>query len=122
MKRADTSVIGIPRAPLRPSLRSLAVSSFGWIGSLACALAIAGIAVGTAQATQASVPADTLYGPNRSLILKVDQNDGLTTTFANHPGFYFRGLAFDSTGRLFASGCIVACFFSALAARRRRRR
>jgi hypothetical protein len=111
MKHTGTPVVGIPRAPLHPSLRSLAVSSFGWIGQLACALAIAGIAVGTAQATHASVPADTLYGANRNLILTVDQNDGSATAFANHPEFSFNGLAFDSTGRLFASGCIEVCLW-----------
>jgi outer membrane protein assembly factor BamB len=39
----------------------------------------------------------------------LDQNDGSATAFANHPEFHFRALAFDSTGRLFASGCIGGC-------------
>jgi len=111
MKHAATSVVGIPRAPLSPPSRSLAVSLIGWIGALACAIAIACIALGDARLALASDPVDTLYGAGGSYILTVDQNDGLTTAFANHPGFYFRGLAFDSTGRLFASGCIVACFY-----------
>ena len=78
MKHAGTSVGGIPRAPLRPPLRSLAVSWFGRIGPLVCVLAIAGIAAGDAWATGASVPADTLYGamPERigGRIVTVDQN------------------------------------------------
>jgi len=111
MKHVGTSVVGISRAPLAPPLRSLAVSSFGWIGPLAGALAIACIALGDARVAHASVLADTLYGTNRPLILTVDQNDGSATAFANHPGFTFRGLAFDSTGRLFASGCIGNCFW-----------
>ena len=43
-------------------MHSLVVSLFGRIGPLACALAIAGIAVGNARPAVASVPADTLYG------------------------------------------------------------
>ena len=60
MKHAGTSVVGIPRAALRSSLRSLAVSLFRRIGLLACVLVITGIAVGNARATHASVLADTL--------------------------------------------------------------
>jgi len=109
MNYADTSVVGIPRAPLFPPSRSLAVSWFGWIGPLACAFAIAGIAVGGARIGHAAAVVDKLYGTNRNLILTVDQNDGSATAFANHPEFSFRGLAFDSTGRAFASGCIAIC-------------
>ena len=111
MKDADTSVVGIPRAALFPPLRSLAASWFGWIGPLACAFAIAGIAVGGARIGHAAAVVDKLYGTNRNLILTVDQDDGSATVLANHPDFRFRGLAFDSTGRLFASGCsIESCF------------
>jgi hypothetical protein len=106
MKHADTSVIGIPHAPLFPPLRSLAVSSFGWIGPLACAIAIAGMAVGGARTGNASAPADTLYGGGSFRLVLVDQNDGSLTRLANQDGFRFYGLAFDSSGRLFASGCI----------------
>ncbi len=112
MKHTGTSVIGIPRAPLRPPLRSLAVSWFGRIGPLACALAIACIAVGNARVTHASVAADTLYGAiddyDANRIVTVDQNDGSITRLAPQPGFSFFGLAFDSAGRLFATGCIDA--------------
>ena len=111
MKHAATSVVGIPRAPLRPPLCSLAVSLFGRIGPLACALAIAGVVAGNARVTHASVPADTLYGATMidygvGRIVTVDQNDGSITPFAPQPEFRFLGLAFDSSGRLFASGCI----------------
>jgi hypothetical protein len=88
-------------------LRSLAVSLLGQIGPLACALAIAGIAVGNARVTHASVPADTLYGTGGDHIVTVDQNDGSITPLAPQPGFVFIALAFDSAGRLFAAG--LAC-------------
>ena len=90
MKHAATSVVGTPRAPLCPPLRSLAVSLFGRIGPLACALAIAGIAVGNAQPPVASVPADTLFGGSTGHIVTLDQNDGSLTTLAPQPGFSFR--------------------------------
>jgi hypothetical protein len=106
MKHAGTSVVGIPRAPLCPPLRSLAVSWFGRIGPLVCALAIAGIAVGTARVTHASVPADTLYGGGWWNIHTIDQNDASLTLLAHQPGHVFDGLAFDSEGRLFATGAI----------------
>jgi hypothetical protein len=87
-------------------VRSLAVSLLGQIGPLACALAIAGIAVGYVRVTHASVPVDTLYGASQKHIVTIDQNDGSTTPLAPQPdGFSFFGLAFDSTGRLFATGC-----------------
>ena len=105
MKHAATSVVGIPRAPLCPPLRSLAVSLFGRIGPLACALVIAGIAVGNAQPPVASVPADTLYGGSLDHIVTLDQNDGSLTTLAPQPGFRFAAVAFDSAGRLFAIRC-----------------
>jgi WD40 repeat protein len=54
MKHAAAPVVEFSRAPLRSPLRSLAVSLFGWIGPLACALVIAGIAVGSARVTHAS--------------------------------------------------------------------
>jgi hypothetical protein len=107
MKHAGTSVVGIPRAPLCPPLRSLAVSLLGRIGPLACALAIAGIAVGNARGTHASVAADTLYGASLDHIVTIDQNDGSITPLAPQPGFVFIALAFDSSGRLFAAG--LAC-------------
>jgi hypothetical protein len=90
---------------------------FGRIGPLACALAIAGIAVGNAGVTHASVPADTLYGVFGDRIVTVDQNDASITPLAPQPGFRFIGLAFDSAGRLFAAGCFDTvrpgyCIFS----------
>ena len=110
MKPAGTSVAGIPRAPLLTPLRSLAVSWFGRIGPLACVLVISGIAVGTAQPTVASVAADTLYGTSRDGIVTIDQNDGSLTPLAHQPEFRFFGLAFDSEGRLFATGLIDLSF------------
>jgi hypothetical protein len=109
MKHAAISVAERPKAPLHPPLRALAVSLFGRIGPLACTLVIAGIAVGSAAVTHAAVPADTLYGAGWLQISTLDQNDGSSTALANHPEFHFYGLAFDSTGRLFASGCIGGC-------------
>jgi hypothetical protein len=91
-------------------LHSLAVSLVGRVGQLACALAIAGIAVGNALVTHASVPADTLYGASDERsggrIVTVDQNDGSITPLALQPDFAFLALAFDSAGRLFTAGCI----------------
>jgi len=83
---------------------------------LVLVLAITGIAVGTARVTHASVPADTLYGTGWDRIVTLDQNDGSITPFAPQPGFIFFGLAFDSTGSLFASGCIGSgtCWYSEL--------
>ena len=106
MKRAAAPVVQFPRAPLSPPLRSLAVSLLGRIGPLACALAIAGIVAGNARVTHAAVPADTLYGGGGYRLVVVDQNYGSFTRLANQDGFRFYGLAFDSSGRLFASGCI----------------
>lgn len=78
------------------------------IAPLISVLAIAGIAVGNARVTHALVPADTLYGTTWERIVTIDQNDGSTTPFAPQPdGFSFFGLAFDSAGRLFATGCTV---------------
>ena len=68
------------------------------------ALAIAGISVGNARVTHASVPADTLYGGGWYKIYTIDQNDWSITPLAPQPGFVFYGLAFDSEGRLFATG------------------
>jgi hypothetical protein len=113
MKHADTSVVGIPRAPLFSPSRSLAVTLFRRFGPLACALAIAGIAVGTAQATVASVPADTLYGSaftsapgdlGEHSVVTIDQNDG-SITGLEPQAVNLKGLAFDSEGRLFATDC-----------------
>jgi len=114
MKHARTSVVGIPCAPLCSPLHSLAVSLLGRIGLLACALAIAGIAVGNARVTHASVPADTLYGAGGNRIVTIDQNDASITPFPTQPGFDFQGLAFDFAGRLFATGCAeeYVCHFS----------
>ena len=114
MKHACTSVVGTPHAPLCPPLRSLAVSLFGRIGPLACALVIAGIAVGSARPAVASVPADTLYGsglvsfgdPDEHAIATIDQDDG-SITWLEPQATSFKGLAFDSDGRLFATRCVV---------------
>jgi hypothetical protein len=106
MKHTGTPVVGTPRAPLHPSLRSLAVSSFGWIWALACALAIAGVGIGNARVTHASVPADTLYGTGFYRLVTVDQNDGSITPLAPQSEISFVALAFDSAGRLFTTGCI----------------
>ena len=86
-------------------MHSVAVSWFGRIGPLACALVIAGIAAGSARVTHASGPADTLYGGGPQHIVTVDQNDGSITPLAPRPDFIFLALAFDSAGRLFAAGC-----------------
>jgi hypothetical protein len=96
-------------------MRSVAISSFGRIGPLACALVIAGIAVGSARVTHASVPADTLYGAAGDHLVVVDQDDGSVTPLPAHSGLLLTGLAFDSAGRLFATGCFDAeptsCWF-----------
>ncbi len=85
---------------------SLSVSLVGQIVPLACALAIAGIAVGNARPTYASVPADTLYGSGGNAIVTIDQNDGAITMLAPQPAL-FEGIAFDSSGRVFAtSDCL----------------
>jgi len=114
MKYAAAPVVEFPRAPFRAllhqALRSLAVSLFERIGPLACAFAIAGVAVGGARLTHASVPADTLYGGSDGYIVMLDQNDGSITALAHQPGFRFFGLAFDSEGRLFATGLIDLSF------------
>jgi hypothetical protein len=86
-------------------MRALAVSLLEQIGPLACALAIAGIAVGSARLTHAAVAADTLYGTSRDSIVTIDLNDGSITPFPPQPGFKFIDLAFDSAGRLFAIAC-----------------
>jgi len=84
---------------------SLTVSLVGRIVPLACAFAIAGIAVGNAQPTGASVPADTLYASFGGLIT-IDQSDGSTTRLG--PLIAFVGVAFDSDGRLFTTGCVFS--------------
>ena len=95
-------------------MRALAVSLLEQIGPLACALAIAGIAVGSARLTHASVAADTLYGAGGNRIVTIDQNDASITPFPPQPGFQFQGLAFDFAGKLFATGCAeeYVCSFS----------
>lgn len=76
------------------------------IAPLISVLAIAGIAVGNARPTVASAPADTLYVTGWSdHIVTLDQNDGSITRLTPQPGFSFQTLAFDSAGRLFATGC-----------------
>jgi hypothetical protein len=70
------------------------------IGSI---LAIAGIAVGNARGAHASVPADTLYASFNGLIT-IDQSDGSVTHLRE--SIILLGLAFESTGRLFAIGCV----------------
>jgi len=110
MKRTAAPVVEFSRAPFRAllhqTLRSLAVPVFRWIGPLAWALAIAGIAVGGARVAHASVPADTLYGTGAYRLVMVDQNDGSITAIGPQSEIYFIGLAFDSAGRLFTTGCI----------------
>ena len=66
-------------------MRSFAVSPFGRIGPLACALVIAGIAVGSARVTHASVPADALYGTAGDHLVTVDQNDASITALPAQP-------------------------------------
>jgi len=105
MKHTAARVIEFHRSPLRSPLRSFAASLLGRIGLSACALAIAGIAVGNARIAHATVPADTLYGGGFERVVTVDQNDGSITPLAQQPGFMFHALAFDSVGRLFAAGC-----------------
>jgi hypothetical protein len=86
-------------------MRWFAVSWFRWIGPLACALVIGGIAAGSARVTHASVPADTLYGTSWDRIATLDQNDGSITLLAPQPGAVFFALAFDSAGTLLGAGC-----------------
>jgi hypothetical protein len=82
------------------------------IAPLISVLAIAGIAVGNARPTAVSVPADALYGagfvefsdPGEHSIVTIDQNDG-SITWLEPQAVNFRGLAFDSDGRLFATDC-----------------
>ncbi len=106
MKPAAAPVVEFPRARLRAPLRCLAVSLFERIGPLACVIAIADIAVGGARIGHAAVAADTLYGAGFLRLVTVDQNDGLITPLADRGGFRFHALAFDSSGSLFAAGCI----------------
>jgi len=82
------------------------------IAPLISVLAIAGIAVGNARPTAVSIPADTLYGtgfvefsdPRENSIVTIDQNDG-SITWLDPQFVNFKGLAFDSDGRLFATDC-----------------
>lgn len=56
-----------------------------------------------ARPTQAAVPADTLYGCGGRQLFTVDQEDGsLTLLTSSLPGDC-EGIAFDSSGRLFAA-------------------
>ncbi|MBW2578105.1 MAG: hypothetical protein JRE38_08560 [Deltaproteobacteria bacterium] len=75
------------------------------IAPLISVLAITGIAVGSARATEGTVPADTLFGASGNYSVTVDQNDGAITPFAPQGTFGFIALAFDSGGKLFAAGC-----------------
>jgi len=68
-------------------------------------LAITGIVVGSARATDGRVPADTLFGASGTHTVTIDQNDGTITPFAPQGTFAFIALAFDSGGKLFAAGC-----------------
>jgi hypothetical protein len=79
---------------------------FGRIGPLACALVIAGVAVGSARVTHASVAADTLYGAAGDHLVTLDQYDASITALPAQAGFTFAAVAFDSAGTLFATGCI----------------
>jgi len=82
------------------------------LAPLISVFAIAGIAVGNSWPTVASVPADTLYGSalvefgalDEYLIVTIDQDDG-SMTWLESQAENFRGLAFDSVGRLFATVC-----------------
>jgi hypothetical protein len=74
------------------------------MGPLACAV---GIAVGGAPLTHASVPPDTLYGVAGDEIdgvgvVTIDQGDASTARLPGDAGSY-QDLAFDSSGRLFAT-------------------
>ena len=102
MPHAATPAVELSRAPLRSPLRPLALLAFRWIGAMACALAIAGMAVGSAGAAQASVPADLLYFALNDAIVVMDLNDGSVTEL-EHQLANFRGLAFDSSGKLLAT-------------------
>jgi hypothetical protein len=75
------------------------------IAPLISVLAITGIAVGSARATDETVPADTLFGASGTYSVTIDQNDGAITPFAPQGTFGFIALAFDSNGKLFAAGC-----------------
>jgi hypothetical protein len=74
--------------------------------SIVSVLAIAGIAVGNARVTHAAALAETLYGVlSFGQIVTLDQIDGSITGLPQQPGIKFSALAFDSAGRLFATGC-----------------
>jgi len=85
-------------------LRSLTISLTRRIVPLACALGVAGIAVGSALLAHASVPPDTLYGaalfPGSARVVTIHPGDGV----APLPGEagLFQDLAFDASRRLFA--------------------
>src|SRR5262245_22403258 len=75
--------------------------------ALASALGVVGMWVGVAQPTHASLPPDTLYGVTaaentRPGIVTIDQSDASTVPLPILAG-YFQDLAFDSSGRLFAT-------------------
>ena len=73
----------------------------GWLGPSGLVLALAASAAGPILA---DVPADTLYGSGVTEIVTLDQHDGSITSLAPQ-SMNLSGLAFDSTGRLFATGC-----------------
>jgi hypothetical protein len=65
-------------------------------------LAIAAFALLSASPTVAAVPADLLYLALKDAIVVMDLNDGSVTEL-EHQLVYFRGLAFDSSGKLLAT-------------------
>lgn len=71
------------------------------LGTLALVLALAAFA---AAPVAAGVPADALYGSGLDAIVAIDPADGSLTPLAPQPARLL-GLAFDSSGRLFATGC-----------------
>ena len=88
------SVVGSPSfAPARRAV------------SLAAALALVVVAAANPRPAAAAVPADRLYGAFGGVVT-IDQHDGSTTALSP-PGSFFKGLAFDSVGRLFAYGCVA---------------
>lgn len=89
MRRTATSLPGLIGLRRRPALAA---------GVLLAALAGTG-----ARPAQASVPADTLYGCRGGQLFTVDQEDGSLTLLTSSLPDECEGIAFDSSGRLFAA-------------------